>query len=51
MLYAAFMFAILIVLGAMWWGYRASVPLFLLTLVALAAFLVSDMTTPLRLSF
>lgn len=51
MLYAAFMLAILIVLAAMWWGLRASVPLFLLTLVAAAAFLVSDMTTPLQLSF
>lgn len=51
MLYAAFMLAILIVLGAMWFGSRATVPLFLLTLIAAAAFLVSDMTTPLRLSF
>lgn len=51
MLYALFMLAILIVLGTMWLGYRASVPLFLLTLAAVAAFLVSDMTTPLILSF
>lgn len=51
MLYAAFMFAILIVLGAMWRGMRASVPMFLLTLAATAVYLVSDMTTPLGLSF
>ena len=51
MLYALFMAAILIVLGAMWCGARATVPLFLVTLALLAAFLVSDMTTPLTLSF
>jgi len=51
MLYAAFMVAVLIVLAAMWQGYRVSVPLFLVTLAAVAAFLISDMTTPLQLSF
>lgn len=51
MLYALFMLAILVVLGAMWWGSRATMPLFLLTLLVAAAYLVSDMTTPLRLSF
>ncbi len=51
MLYALFMAAILIVLAAMWRGYRVSVPLFLLTLLAVTVYLVSDMTTPIRLSF
>ena len=51
MVYALFMLAILIVLGAMWRGHRLTVPLFLVTLAAVGAFLVSDMTTPLTLSF
>lgn len=51
MVYALFMFAVLVVLGAMWRGQRATVPLFLVTLIAIAAFLASDMTTPLSLSF
>ena len=51
MLYAVFMLAVLIVLGAMWRGLIASVPIFLLSLAAMAAYLVSDMTTPLSLSF
>lgn len=51
MIYALFMLAILIVLGTMWMGHRLTVPLFLLTLAAIAGFLISDMTTPLTLSF
>ncbi|HEY6832892.1 MAG TPA: hypothetical protein VI251_10420 [Pseudolabrys sp.] len=51
MVYALFMLAILIVLGAMWRRHRAAVPLLLVTLVLVVAFLVSDMTTPLTLSF
>ncbi len=51
MLYAVFMLAILIVLGLMWRGFRVSVPMFLVTLAAVAVYLVSDMTTPLTLSF
>ena len=51
MIYALFMLAILIVLGTMWRGHRLAVPLFLVTLAAVVAFLVSDMTSPLTLSF
>lgn len=51
MLYALFMLAILIVLGVMWFGHRLTVPLLLLTLAIVAGFLISDMTTPLTLSF
>lgn len=51
MIYALFMLAVLIVLGTMWRGHRLTVPLFLVTLLAVSAFLVSDMTTPLTLSF
>lgn len=51
MLYALFMFAILVVMGAMWRGHRATVPLFMLTLVIVAIFLASDMTIPPTLSF
>lgn len=51
MLYAAFMGAVLIVLAALWRGSRASLPLFIATLAAVAVYLVSDMTTPLSLSF
>lgn len=50
-LYALFMLAILVVLGTMWLGHRMTVPLFLLTLAVVAGFLISDMTTPLTLSF
>lgn len=51
MVYALFMLAVLIVLGAMWFGHRLTVPLFLLTLAIIAGFLISDMTSPLTLSF
>ncbi len=51
MLYALFMLAILIVLGTMWRGHRLTVPLFLVTLAMVAGFLISDMTSPLTLSF
>ncbi len=51
MLYALFMLAVLVVLGTMWLGHRLTVPLFLLTLAVVAGFLISDMTTPLTLSF
>lgn len=51
MLYALFMLAVLVVLGTMWRGHRMTVPLFLLTLAIVAGFLISDMTTPLILSF
>lgn len=51
MIYAIFMLAVLIVLGAVWRRHRLALPLFLALLISLSAFLVSDMTTPLTLSF
>jgi len=50
-IYALFTFAVLVVLGALWRRHWLALPLFLVTLAAASAFLVSDMTTPLTLSF
>jgi hypothetical protein len=50
-IYALFMLAVLIVLGALWRRHWLALPLFLVTLAAASTFLVSDMTTPLSLSF
>jgi hypothetical protein len=50
-LYALFMLAILAALYAFWRGHRFALPSFLATLVVLALFLASDMTSPLTLSF
>jgi hypothetical protein len=51
MIYALFTLAVLGVLGALWRRHWLALPLLLATLAALSAFLVSDMTTPLTLSF
>jgi len=51
MLYAIFMAAILVVLGAMWRGHRAAMPLFLATVAVTTVYLIADMTSPLTLSF
>ena len=51
MIYALFTLAVLVVLGALWRRHWLALPLFLATVVAVSAFLVSDMTTPLTLSF
>jgi hypothetical protein len=45
------MLAVMAVLYAFWRGYRLAPPLFLVTLAVLTVFLVSDMTSPLTLSF
>ena len=50
-IYALFMLVVLVVLGALWQRHWFALPLFLMTLAAASAFLVSDMTTPLTLSF
>jgi MFS superfamily sulfate permease-like transporter len=50
-LYALFMLAVLAVLYAFWREHRLALPSFLVTLVVLALFLASDMTSPLTLSF
>ena len=49
MIYAVFMLLILANLAAQWRGSSLHLPLFLLT--AIAVFLITDMTTPLTLSF
>jgi hypothetical protein len=50
-IYALFMLAVFVVLGAMWRRHWLALPLFLATLAIVSVFLVHDMTTPLTLSF
>ncbi len=51
MIYALFMLAILIVLGAIWRRQRLAVPLFVVTLAVLSSFLAQFWVAPLTLSF
>lgn len=51
MVYAIFMLLVLATLAAQWRGARVQLPLYLVTVIAVALFLLSEMTTPLRLSF
>jgi|tagenome__1003787_1003787.scaffolds.fasta_scaffold20672226_2 hypothetical protein len=51
MLYAAFMLMVLVTFGAQCRGSKLHILLYLVTAVAIAMFLIADMTTPLGLSF
>jgi hypothetical protein len=51
MVYALFMILVLLTLGAMWRGHVLQIPLFFLTVAVVLLHVVSDMTTPLTLSF
>jgi hypothetical protein len=51
MIYALFMILVLLTLGAMWRGHMLQLPLFLLTVALVLVHVLSDMTTPLTLSF
>jgi len=51
MVYALFMILVLLTFCAMWRGHAVQIPLFLLTVAAVLLHVVSDMTTPLTLSF
>jgi hypothetical protein len=51
MVYALFMILVLLTLGAMWRGHVLQLPLFLLTVALVLLHVLSDMTTPLTLSF
>ena len=51
MIYALFMVLVLLTFGAMWLGHALHLPLFLLTVALVLLHVLSDMTTPLTLSF
>jgi hypothetical protein len=51
MVYAVFMILVLLTFGAMWRGHVLQLPLFLLTVAVVLLHVVSDMTTPLTLSY
>ena len=51
MIYALFMILVLLTLGAMWREHMLQLPLFLLTVALVLVHVLSDMTTPLTLSF
>ncbi|MFO1098028.1 MAG: hypothetical protein U1E81_07060 [Xanthobacteraceae bacterium] len=51
MIYAIFMLLMLMALAASWFRHPLQLPLFIATVVLIAAHLALDMTTPLTLSF
>jgi hypothetical protein len=51
MIYAIFMLLTLMALAANWFRHPLQLPLFIATVVLIAAHLALDMTTPLTLSF
>ena len=51
MIYALFMLLVLAILAAGWFRHALELPLFILTIVWMLVYLISDMTTPLTLSF
>ena len=51
MVYALFMILVLLTFCAMWRGHVLHLPLFLLTVALVLLHVLSDMTTPLTLSF
>ncbi len=51
MVYALFMVMVLLTFGAIWRAHVLQIPLFLLTVAVVLLHVVSDMTTPLTLSF
>lgn len=51
MIYAILMLLVLAILAACWLRQALELPLFIVTVVWMLVYLISDMTTPLSLSF